>query len=260
MKLAVLGSGSRGNALALEADGATLIVDAGFGPRTLQRRARAVGMTLEPLAGVVLTHEHGDHARGAVALARRAATPLLATPGTLARLGSADDIVRVPLVPHAPRVVPPFTVSACHIVHDAAEPVAVVIEVADGTRVGIAYDVGRPTGALRHLLRECTVLVLEANHDDVLLRTGPYPAAVRQRIAGSSGHLSNRVTAELAAALWHPGLATVVLVHVSELCNTAELARRTVAPALRRRGFQGELVVARQGEPLLVPFGQAAML
>ena len=260
MKLAVLGSGSRGNAVALEADGATLVVDAGFGPRTLRQRARAVGMTLEPLAGVVLTHEHGDHARGAVALARRAAAPLLATPGTLDRLPVDHAVVRVPLVPHERRVVPPFTVSACHVVHDAAEPVAVVIQTADGTRVGIAHDVGRPTGALRHLLRGCAILVLEANHDDLLLRTGPYPAMVRQRIASSAGHLSNRVTAELAAELWHPGLATVVLVHVSEQCNTAALAQRTVARALRRRGFRGELVVASQGEPLLVPFGQAAML
>ena len=260
MKLAILGSGSRGNALALQSAGATLLVDAGFGPRTLRQRARTVGIALEPLAGVVLTHEHGDHARGAVALARGTAAPLLATPGTLARVAPDAGVVRVPLVPHAPRSVPPFTVSACHVLHDATEPAAVVVESADGTRVGIAYDIGRPTGALHHLLRRCTVLVLEANHDDVLLRTGPYPAAVRQRIAGSTGHLSNRVTAELAAALWHPGLATVVLVHVSEQCNTPDLARRVVGSALRRRGFRGELVVASQGEPLLVQYGQAAML
>lgn len=260
MKLAVLGSGSRGNALAVEAAGATLLVDAGFGPRTLTARARAVGISLEPLAGVVLTHEHGDHARGALALARRAAAPLLATRGTLARLASDQVVARRPLVPHQACALPPFTVSVCHVVHDAAEPVAVVVETADGVRIGIAYDVGRPTGALRLLLRECTVLVLEANHDDVLLRTGPYPAVVRQRIAGSAGHLSNRVTAELAAELWHPGLATVVLVHVSEQCNTPDLARRTVHLALRRRGFRGELVVASQAAPMLVPFGQAALL
>lgn len=259
MRLAVLGSGSRGNAVALHALGHTLLVDAGFGPRTLLRRAASVGITLEPLAGVVLTHEHGDHARGALPLARRTAAPLLATPGTLARLAPPDVLPCLPLTPSASREVAPFTVTACHVVHDAAEPVAVVVE-AGGIRVGIAQDVGRVTGALRHLLRGCTVLILEANHDDVLLRTGPYPAAVRQRIAGSTGHLSNRAAAGLAAELWHPGLATVVLGHVSEQCNTPALALRTVGTALRHRGFRGALVVAPQAGPLLVPFGQASLL
>lgn len=259
MKVAVLGSGSRGNAVALHAEGRTLLVDAGFGPRTLRRRAAAVGIALEPLAGVVLTHEHGDHARGALPLARRTAAPLLASPGTLARLAPPDLLPCVALTPAATREVSPFTVSACHVVHDAAEPVAVVVE-AGGVRVGIAHDVGRATGALRHLLRACTVLILEANHDDVLLRTGPYPATVRQRIAGSSGHLSNRAAAELAAELWHPGLATVVLGHMSEQCNRPELAVRTVRAALRRRGFRGALVVASQAEPVRIPYGQAGFV
>jgi phosphoribosyl 1,2-cyclic phosphodiesterase len=92
--------------------------------------------------------------------------------------------------------------------------------------------------------------VLEANHDEVQLRTSDYPPVVQRRIAGSAGHLSNRAAAELLADLHHPGLLAVVLAHLSEHCNTAAEARAAVAPALRRAGFRGALHVADQDKPL----------
>ena len=119
-----------------------------------------------------------------------------------------------------------------------------------GSGIGIAYDLGRATAAVRYLLRDLTAIVLEANHDDVLLRTSSYPPVVQQRIAGSSGHLSNRAAAELLAEVHHPGSGVVVLAHLSRQCNTADDARATVAPALRRVGFGGTLHVADQDEPL----------
>ena len=252
MKLAVLGTGSRGNAIAVQADGATLLVDAGFGPRTLQRRAEAAGLELTALAGIVLTHEHGDHARGAMALAARLGCGVYATPGTLAALGP-DGERGHPLPPIGESlVIGPFRVDAARTAHDAREPVAVAVTDGAGRRVGIAWDLGRSTSGVRHLLRGAHALVLEANHDEVMLQTGPYPASVRQRIGGSTGHLSNRLAAELAAELWSPRLEVVVLAHVSEQCNDAEVARRTVGQALRRRGFRGRLYVAGQRDPLPV--------
>ena len=250
MKLAVLGSGSRGNAVALRASGATLLVDAGFGPRTLARRAEVAGVALEPLAGIVLTHEHADHARGAAVLAARAGCPLFGTAGTLAAIarGRADTRV-LPPFGEALRV-GPFTVEAARTTHDASDPVAVAVTDLWGRRIGVAWDLGRATAAVRRLLRGVHVLVIEANHDEVMLRTGPYPAAVRQRIAGSTGHLSNRLAAELAADVCSTELEVVILAHVSELCNDPATARGTVAPALRARGFRGQLLVARQQEPL----------
>jgi phosphoribosyl 1,2-cyclic phosphodiesterase len=252
VKLAVLGTGSRGNAMAVQADGATLLVDAGFGPRTLQRRAEAAGLELTALAGIVLTHEHGDHARGAMALAARMGCGVYATPGTLAALGR-DGARGHPLPPIGESlVIGPFRVDAARTAHDAREPVAVAVTDGAGRRVGIAWDLGRSTSGVRHLLRGAHALVLEANHDEVMLQTGPYPASVRQRIGGSTGHLSNRLAAELAADLWSPRLEVVVLAHVSEQCNDAEVARRTVGQALRRRGFRGRLYVAGQRAPLPV--------
>jgi phosphoribosyl 1,2-cyclic phosphodiesterase len=250
VKLAVLGTGSRGNAVVLEADGATLLVDAGFGPRTLQRRAEEAGVGFTSLAGVVLTHEHGDHARGAAALAGRMGCAVYASPGTLAALGHVGATLR-PLPPLGESVeIGPFRVDAARTAHDAREPVAVAVTDVAGRRVGIAWDLGRPTAGVRHLLRNAHALVLEANHDEVMLQTGPYPASVRHRIGGSTGHLSNRLAADLAADLWSPSLEVVVLAHVSEQCNDAEVARRTVEQALRRRGFRGRLYVAGQRDPL----------
>jgi phosphoribosyl 1,2-cyclic phosphodiesterase len=144
----------------------------------------------------------------------------------------------------------PFVITACPTSHDAAEPLALAVETGGGARVGVAYDLGRPTSAVRYLLRDLTAIVLEANHDDVLLRTSGYPPVVQRRIAGSAGHLSNRAAAELLVEVYHPGLGVVVLAHLSKQCNTADDARATVGLALRRAGFGGTLHVADQDEPL----------
>jgi len=132
----------------------------------------------------------------------------------------------------------------------AAVGLAVAVAVAGGARLGVAYDLGRPTAGVRYLLRELTAIVLEANHDDVLLRTSGYPPVVQRRIAGSGGHLSNRACAELLAELHHPRLGAVVLAHLSQRCNTAADARATVEPVLRARGYAGGFHVAEQDVPL----------
>lgn len=248
MQVAVLGSGSRGNAIALTADGFTVLVDAGFGIRTLNRRAQASGIDLRSLGAVLLTHEHRDHARGAAAAARRAGCPIYASRGTLGALAEALNGAATAALPaRLPLVIGPFTVAACRTSHDAAESLALTVEGRDpGQRVGVAYDLGRATPAVQYLLRGVSCLIVEANHDDSMLRTGPYPAVVRERIAGPGGHLSNRDAAELVAELCHEELQTVVLAHLSDTCNNAELATAAVGGALRARGFGGRLLVAEQ--------------
>jgi phosphoribosyl 1,2-cyclic phosphodiesterase len=250
-RLFALGSGSRGNCFALACDGAALLIDAGFSAREIARRAKAGGMPLDQVIGIVLTHEHGDHARGAARLARHLRVPILTAPGTRDRLSAgARTATHLPLGLTTEVALGPFTVRACPTSHDAAEPLALAVLTADGARVGVAYDLGRATTATRYLLRGLTAIVLEANHDDVLLRTSGYPPVVQQRIAGSGGHLSNRAAAELLAELHHPGLGVVVLAHLSQRCNTAAEARAAVEPALRRVGFRGTVYVAEQDTPL----------
>lgn len=249
--LYVLGSGSRGNCCAVESDGAALLIDAGFSAREIERRAASAGLDLARVSGIALTHEHGDHACGAALLARRLRVPVLTAPGTWGRLAmDMEDAEHRAIGLCARAELGPFTVEACPTSHDAAEPLAIVVRVSNGTSIGVAYDLGRPTSAVRYLLRDLTAIVLEANHDEFQLRTSGYPPVVQRRIAGSGGHLSNRAAAELLAEVHHPGLSIVVLAHLSERCNTADEARATVAPALRRVGFGGALHVADQDEPL----------
>jgi phosphoribosyl 1,2-cyclic phosphodiesterase len=251
MRLYVLGSGSRGNCCAVEADGRAMLLDAGFSAREIERRAEAAGLDLGRVSGIALTHEHGDHARGAPRLARRLGVPVLTADGTWARLSRGmASAAHHTIGLRTPVELEPFRVEACPTSHDAADPVALVVRTADGTGVGVAYDLGRPTAAVRYLLKNLTALVLEANHDEVQLRTSGYPPVVQRRIAGSGGHLSNRAAADLLSELHHPGLSVVVLAHLSQRCNSADDARATVAPALRRAGFGGVLHVAVQDEPL----------
>ncbi|MBI4421676.1 MAG: MBL fold metallo-hydrolase [Gemmatimonadetes bacterium] len=251
MRVAVLGSGSRGNAVALLTKDAGILLDAGFPPRTLARRASLVGLDVRRLAGVVLTHEHGDHARGVRRIAVTAACPVYGSPGTLDRLRGRLRGVELVSLPHlASLAIGPFTVTACRVPHDAAEPLALLIAGPEDERVGLAYDFGRSTPVVRYLLRQAQCLILEANHDEGMLGRGPYPAGVRYRIGGPDGHLSNRAAAELLVDLWHPALETVVLAHLSETCNRRELAESVAREALRRVGFQGALLVAEQDCPL----------
>jgi len=251
MRLFVLGSGSRGNCFAVESDGVALLLDAGFSAREIERRAEAAGLELARVAGIALTHEHGDHATGAPRLARRLGVPVLTAPGTWDRLAPRMRQATLRGIGlQASLELGPFRVRACPTSHDAAEPLALAIRAGDGASVGVAYDLGRPTAAVRYLLRDLTALVLEANYDEVALRTSGYPPVVQRRIAGSGGHLSNRAAADLLAELHHPGLSVVVLAHLSQRCNTADDARATVGPALRRVGFGGTLHVAAQDTPL----------
>jgi phosphoribosyl 1,2-cyclic phosphodiesterase len=248
-RLVVLGSGSKGNALAIEYAGDTLLVDVGFSAREIRRRAAAAGVSLERVVGIALTHEHGDHTSGAPLLARDLDAPIICSGGTWARLRHKLGKARhAPLSMTTPVELGPFRIESAETSHDAMEPVALAIS-SPAASIGVAYDLGRPTAAVRYLLRNRTALVLEANHDDVLLRTSGYPPVVQQRIAGAGGHLSNRVAAELLADLVHPQLAVVVLAHLSVRCNTPEHAHDAIAPALTAAGFAGVLHVASQGDP-----------
>ena len=249
--LVVLGSGSQGNAFALVHDGALLLLDAGFSLREIDRRLSAASLDPAALVGVAITHEHGDHAMSAAKLARRHAVPLLASMGTwrgVARGGEPCEWL--PLGSRGATAVGPFTISACATSHDAAEPIALGVVVADGCSLGMATDLGRPTQAVRWFLRHRHCLVLEANHDATMLRTSGYPLVVQQRIAGPGGHLSNADCAQLLAEVYHEALDTVVLAHLSQRCNRAELARTTVTARLADAGFGGELHLAVQDGPM----------
>src|SRR5262249_53298710 len=190
--VAPLGSGSAGNAYYFESDGTSILVDAGFGPRETRRRLEQVGRDIEQLRGIVLTHEHHDHIRGAERIARQHGIPIYLTQGTL----DASDIDRLETPTVVFRndssfVIGELEIHARRTLHDAADPACFVIESRDGTRVGIASDLGYADDPVVQHLRRCDGLFFESNHDLDMLRMGTYPWSLKRRIMSRFGHLSN---------------------------------------------------------------------
>lgn len=253
MRVTVLGSGSAGNAILVESDRARLLVDAGFSGRDLERRLASLEVEAASIDALLITHDHSDHTRGMGVLARRWGVPIFLTDPTrraCAKLLSGDERVH-PYASSEPVMVGDLLVNPFLTVHDAVDPVAITVTDLDtGEKLGIATDMGRPTATVREALRECDLLILEANHDEILLRESPYPWSVKARISGSHGHLSNRAAAELAAELHHGGLAAVVLAHLSENSNDPHLARDVVQARLEREGYRGPILLGEQHRTL----------
>lgn len=252
MNVTVLGSGSRGNAILVTSGDSRVLVDAGFSGRDLARRMAAADVDPDSITGIVITHDHGDHTRGMGVFARRHGTPLHMTAATrraCRKLLKGTERVReydsaVPFDIGSLRIRPFLTV------HDAVDPVAVTVtDTRTGSKLGVATDLGRPTTSVRAALADSHLLVLEANHDHRRLWEGPYPWSVKQRIASSRGHLSNAAAAELAAELFHDGLAGVILAHLSDSCNDAGMAHDTVGARLEGKSYRGRLEVAGQDDP-----------
>jgi phosphoribosyl 1,2-cyclic phosphodiesterase len=253
MRVWVLGSGSGGNAVLLESEGTRLLVDAGFGPRTLANRLKLVGVDARSIAACIVTHDHSDHVSGAAKAALRWGWQVFATDGT----ASAPDLAGVVVTTFAPGDtlrIGGFEVCTVATPHDAAEPVGLLAtSTRTGARAGICYDVGHASDGVRALCESVDVLVLEANHDEGMLWAGPYPPWLCRRIASNTGHLSNRAAADVAREAATPQLAHLVLAHLSEQNNTPALADRTVRSALRATAFRGKITTTRQ-DAVVGPF------
>jgi phosphoribosyl 1,2-cyclic phosphodiesterase len=252
VRVASLGSGSGGNSLYVGAGDTRILVDAGFSGAQLERRLEEVGVGPHEIRAVVVTHEHRDHTSGVGIAARRWGWPVHMSEDTLE---ACTDLLRGEETVVTFRAGETFEVSGLEVhpfltCHDAADPLAVTVtDRSRGLKLGVATDLGRPTAPVRHALAGCHFLVLEANHDEGLLRDGPYPWSIKARIGGSRGHLSNRTAAELATQLFHAELSGVLLAHLSRECNEPELARRAVEASLREEGYRGVVEVAEQDRP-----------
>jgi phosphoribosyl 1,2-cyclic phosphodiesterase len=238
----MLGSGSRGNAILIDGSEGTVLVDAGFGVRTLAKRFESAQRVPDDVGALLLTHEHVDHACGAAAACDRWSWPVHATAATLAALSvqaSGSPMLTVPLADLGPTTICGFTVEHAPVPHDAADCRALVLtDVRSGARAGIVLDTGHVPDGLSDFLERLDLLVLESNHDSALLTNGPYPWPLKQRISGGQGHLSNTDAAGLAAACAHRGLRGVVLAHLSETNNTPDLALSATRDALRKAGWK----------------------
>jgi phosphoribosyl 1,2-cyclic phosphodiesterase len=235
LRFASLASGSSGNCLVAEAAGTVCLIDCGLSLTETERRLARLGLEASQVSGLLVTHEHSDHACGAFEFAAAHGTTVYLTHGTLAAMkaeGKVHDGVRLVIVNGRQSFfidglqVSPFTVP-----HDAREPVQFVLS--DGAaRLGVLTDVGTSTPHVQQMLAGLDALVLECNYDRDLLWAGAYPRWLKERIAGPFGHLDNADSERLLAGLDQSRLKHVIGAHLSKQNNRPELARAALARAL----------------------------
>ncbi|MDQ6894342.1 MAG: MBL fold metallo-hydrolase [Acidobacteriota bacterium] len=247
MRVSVLASGSGGNACVVESGTTRVLVDAGLSGREIEKRLRARAMEPESIAGIFITHEHHDHSSGALAFSTRWGCPVFTTPGTASALGLEGDLFSpfVPIESGRDRRIGALGFRALATPHDANQSVAYAFEADDG-RIVIASDLGRVEPEFVAFLRDATTLLLEFNHDEDMLRDGPYTWFLKKRISGGWGHLSNRQSAGAIRASAGPRLRRVIATHLSRANNAPVLALAALAEALERAECGASFAAADQ--------------
>ncbi|HKF44852.1 MAG TPA: MBL fold metallo-hydrolase [Thermoanaerobaculia bacterium] len=235
MRVSILASGSGGNACVVESGRTRVLVDAGLSAKEIERRMAARGIEPESIRGIFVTHEHGDHSSGALVFSARWECPIFTTAGTADAIGLEGDLFSPFVRVDARREsrIGDLGFRAFATPHDANESVAYAFE-ADDARVVIASDLGRAEEDFVDFLKGSTTILLEFNHDEDMLRDGPYTWPLKQRISGGWGHLSNRQSAEAIRRSSWPGLKRVVATHLSRTNNIPPLAMAALAEALAR--------------------------
>lgn len=260
ISITVLASGSRGNSTVLATSSTRVLIDCGLSCRETCRRLLSQGIDPESLNAILVTHEHSDHVAGLHVMAKRFRLPVYMTAPTHSTweeqyrdsAGNRVRAERLELFASGKAFsigeieVTPFTIP-----HDAADPVGFRF-VAEGVRVAYVTDLGNLTRNVRYHLNGCDAMVIESNHDTEMLRTGPYPWAVKQRVLSRVGHLSNEALAEFFTTDYDGRAAFVILAHLSEQNNHPEIARSAAEKALGLKpGLWGNRVeLASQDQPL----------
>jgi phosphoribosyl 1,2-cyclic phosphodiesterase len=267
-RISILASGSSGNATLLETERTTLLIDAGLGRKELLRRFDLLGRRQpERVDGILITHEHTDHSNAVAQLARHWNCPAYLTEPTHREIvkmyaedaenpGRKATIERVEHIRPGERFqIGDIEINPFAIPHDAADPVGYAFRM-NGTKIVIVTDLGYLPELVKQHLREADFLVLESNHDLEMLKVGPYPWHIKQRVMSRTGHLSNHAVSEFLADPdgFDARARYVILAHLSETNNNPYTANIFAQEALGRRtgaaAFTGELIVASQTSPL----------
>jgi phosphoribosyl 1,2-cyclic phosphodiesterase len=235
LRFASIGSGSKGNCLVAEVGDSRLLLDCGLSPREAERRLARLGLAPRDITGIIVTHEHDDHAGQVYPFAAQHGVPVWLTHGTRSAMLEAGKLpgeVRT----HAIEGRSSFAIGAIEVLpytvpHDAREPVQFVLS--DGAaRLGVLTDIGAPTAHVQTTLSGCDALVLECNHDVDMIWGGDYPKWLKERITGPFGHLSNRQSEQLLGTLDRSRLKHVIAAHLSQHNNRPDLARAALAQAM----------------------------
>ena len=242
MEFYTLASSSAGNAALVCHENTHILIDAGISCRRITQSLAALSLTLDDLDGILITHEHIDHVRALGTLQKKHAVPLYASFGTAAALDYPAPYL------HAFAADETFTIKDLQIrsfrtSHDAKESVGYRIESSDGS-LAVLTDTGFITDDAHDAALGADMLLLESNHDVVMLKNGGYPYYLKQRILGECGHLSNEAAAEFAVECVRAGTSDILLAHLSDENNSPELAEYTVGRALQSSGLSVRLAAA----------------
>lgn len=249
VRVSILGSSSSGNSAFIATDRTRILIDAGLSKRETFARLTAIGEDPKALDAILITHEHSDHVCGLPALAKALKVPVYLTRLAAPLIdwnGAAVDVR--PFQAGSMFSIGDIDVASFTIPHDAIDPVAFCLS-SGGRMVGIATDLGYIPDSIKWHLRATDFLLLESNHDLEMLKVGPYPWSVKQRVMGRMGHLSNEVAARFIQEDLSDRTGTLVLGHLSEHNNYPELVRLIAEQALDRRGLSPHLVIADPKQP-----------
>lgn len=231
----MLGSGSSGNTT-LVSDGTThILVDVGLSGRETARRLRECGLEPDKISAIVISHEHGDHCRGVGPFAKNLDIPVFMTEAALACSGLALDSRKYHRIGSGESFdINGILFTGFSVPHDAIDPLGFVIE-KDGVKIGIVLDLGYLSNLVIERLKGCDGIILESNHDVEMLKVGPYPWALKQRVMSRRGHLSNDSVAQYLGNDFDGKAEHVVLAHLSKNNNLPELALLSAQRALEAR-------------------------
>lgn len=259
MRIVTFASGSSGNCALISERGTHLLIDAGISMRRISCCLKDFGITPGQLSGVLITHEHSDHICGLGTMLKKYDMPLYAPRAAAEYLkwnvAGAADVLRV-IVPGETVEVGNVSVTPFRTMHDTPESVGYRIE--GDSAVGFCTDLGCVTDEVRTALTGVDAAVIEANHDEDMLRYGPYPAQLKRRILSDHGHLSNECSGGLAVFLAEHGTKYIVLGHLSRENNTPLKAHSTVAEALEHAEKRADLAVAPASGYMELLVGRAA--
>ncbi len=250
MKICLLASGSKGNAVYIETGGTRLIIDAGLSATEILKRLALIGVEASSIHGILISHDHSDHTRGTGTLARKLKIPVLVSYRTrkaVEKLLHKCSVIE--FESEYPFTFRDISIDPFQTTHDAVDPLGFVIDSTEG-RYGHATDFGIVTRLLTEKLRRCRALVIEANHDEEMLMNGPYPWHLKQRIKSRHGHISNTESVNLLEELLHEGLQGVFLAHLSEVNNDPKLPQLAAEKLLGSQTVcSPELLIGTQYHP-----------
>lgn len=251
-----LNSGSNGNCYYVGTESEAVLVDVGISCRQVEKRMSRLGLKLQNVKAIFISHEHSDHINGLESLIKKYHFPVYITPATLKNGGLQleENLLRI-FTAHQPVFVGDLEVTAFPKFHDAADPFSFIVS-SHKVCIGIFTDIGTPCKQLIHYFQKCHAAFLEANYDDKMLEDGNYPFHLKKRIRGGKGHLSNQQALELFTVYRPEFMSHILLSHLSQNNNSAELVEKLFS---NHAGNVKIIIASRYGETELLHIKESAI-